>query len=693
MVGGAALYYFVVADHLAVPPSIVASRGNAADGAGKTPSAPDDSGTVPGKTTKANRKRPNAGSKKLVPLALDEQPQSWHGWRVAAQRAGRVSWKANWDFSDPSRPRPDPLPITGGRPVTLSMEHRVIPSRAWLRFRLAQAGSDAPAGTLEFRANSELIATYPISSASIGVPITLSLERWLGQTVRLEITHASTRASESVLWETIEFRQRRTGVAWKPLLPLSAKSASGARLKVLPDRSILAAGKDPPSDAYVVITRLPIGDVKAIRLEALRHGSLPGGGPGRHAQGIFALARFSASLTESDEHRDKIRGRYVRVELPGRKALQIAEVQVFSDGRNVAVGKRAAMSTTHGEESAEKSVDGSTSTARGARGSISHSSGGADPWWEVDLGREYTIDRVGVFNGYLPHAYNFAGHRMVVLDMLRNKSWEHFNPLPPLPSIMYAPFVTRRVPVVFSSAVAMTQTTFKDRKDLIASTVTAQSAFAFKTEGVSSNFVFTLAPDANLGGKRVTFRVKHHAFAPKQRIERLNLGCFRLSCTSETPPTRPVPPVIEIPHQKRDGDRPSGRPIKPDDLAQAEVDAGSNPTVVPRPAPRKIAGEPKRRINTLPADYRWQGWEIARDEGAVATPRYYWNDAVLQSPVLEPRFTTSRRPVALVRTLRIAPSSPWLRLPARAIARGCAGRHVGGACRRCARRATQLFGR
>jgi hypothetical protein len=62
-------------------------------------------------------------------------------------------------------------------------------------------------------------------------------------------------------------------------------------------------------------------------------------------------------------------GRFVRIELPGRRrTLTLAEVEVFSDGRNVArQGQGVAKRTAHGGN-AQKAIDGNTKGSYGDGG-------------------------------------------------------------------------------------------------------------------------------------------------------------------------------------------------------------------------------------------------------------------------------------------------------------------------------------
>jgi putative heme-binding domain-containing protein len=92
-------------------------------------------------------------------------------------------------------------------------------------------------------------------------------------------------------------------------------------------------------------------------------------------------------------------GRYVRIELPGRlRTLTLAEVEVFSGGVNVArKGKATQHSTAHGGN-ASRAIDGNTS-GNYADGSSTHTQEGVtNPWWEVDLGREYPLESVAIYN-------------------------------------------------------------------------------------------------------------------------------------------------------------------------------------------------------------------------------------------------------------------------------------------------------
>ena len=129
-----------------------------------------------------------------------------------------------------------------------------------------------------------------------------------------------------------------------------------------------------------------------------------------------------------------VQGRFVRIELPPKKVLTLAEVQVFSGGRNVAPQGRATQSSTASGGDAPRAVDGRTDGKYNA-GTSTHTSG-ADPqtWWELDLRFERTLDAVTVWtrtdeNG--KYAARLAGFQVVVLDAARRETFRSpANPAP-----------------------------------------------------------------------------------------------------------------------------------------------------------------------------------------------------------------------------------------------------------------------
>ena len=145
-------------------------------------------------------------------------------------------------------------------------------------------------------------------------------------------------------------------------------------------------------------------NLTAVRLEALADPSLPLGGPGRD-EGRFLLSRFGLRMTQCTSPLAK--GRFVRLDLPGQTAsLSLAEVQVFSAGKNLALGGKATIQQRRNRprggpegypDVAQRAIDGNTD-GNLAAGSVAENPRGAQPLVEVDLGQSEAIDYIVVWN-------------------------------------------------------------------------------------------------------------------------------------------------------------------------------------------------------------------------------------------------------------------------------------------------------
>ena len=93
-----------------------------------------------------------------------------------------------------------------------------------------------------------------------------------------------------------------------------------------------------------------------------------------------------------------------RVTLDGRSAaggtgeyLNIAEVEVYSGGQNVALGKATTGGVTYCGGTLSRGNDGNTQ-GHWNTGTVFHTYNGGNAWWEVDLGQPYSIDKVVVYS-------------------------------------------------------------------------------------------------------------------------------------------------------------------------------------------------------------------------------------------------------------------------------------------------------
>lgn len=140
----------------------------------------------------------------------------------------------------------------------------------------------------------------------------------------------------------------------------------------------------------VLEAEIDLPEVTGIRLALPRNAAQ---GPAE----LPLLTGISGTLTPLDER--PLKGRTVRIAIPDRaEYLALAEVQVFSGGKNVARGGKARQSATSAGGVAERAVDGNTNGHYFESQSVSHTANHRAPWWEVDLGKDMPIERIVIWN-------------------------------------------------------------------------------------------------------------------------------------------------------------------------------------------------------------------------------------------------------------------------------------------------------
>ncbi len=83
---------------------------------------------------------------------------------------------------------------------------------------------------------------------------------------------------------------------WETLHVVSVESSVGTKFELQPDASILSTGTAPPQDVITIVAESFRPGVKALRIEALTHDSLPQRGPGRAGNGNFVLGDLQVKV-------------------------------------------------------------------------------------------------------------------------------------------------------------------------------------------------------------------------------------------------------------------------------------------------------------------------------------------------------------------------------------------------------------
>ena len=124
-----------------------------------------------------------------------------------------------------------------------------------------------------------------------------------------------------------------------------------------------------------------------------------------------------------------VEARYVTVDIPKDKAtLSLAEVEVFANGQNVALGGTAVQCATAWGGEAKRAIDGNTSDRYGDN-TVTHTPEDlTDPTWELDLGKSVPVEKVVVWNRGDGYAQRLNGVRVTLADAARKIVWEDTRP-------------------------------------------------------------------------------------------------------------------------------------------------------------------------------------------------------------------------------------------------------------------------
>jgi putative heme-binding domain-containing protein len=150
---------------------------------------------------------------------------------------------------------------------------------------------------------------------------------------------------------------------------------------------------------------------------------------------IIVTSVFPGTATEAPKTR------FVRIELPGKGTLTLAEVEVFSYGVNVARKGKANQKNTAYEGDAARAIDGNTKGSYGAGSSTHTEEGTGNPYWEVDLGDKYAVDKIVVYNRTdgAELGARLNNFTVKLLDSNRQTLWEAAkNPAPDV-SVAFTP--------------------------------------------------------------------------------------------------------------------------------------------------------------------------------------------------------------------------------------------------------------
>ncbi|MDB4541357.1 plastocyanin/azurin family copper-binding protein [Akkermansiaceae bacterium] len=153
------------------------------------------------------------------------------------------------------------------------------------------------------------------------------------------------------------------------------------------------------------------------------------------AAGLFLV--LSSALASAS---DPVDARYVRITLKGKnRILTLAEVEVFVDGKNIARSGKARQSSVAADGTADRAIDGNKSSRYNDKGQTHTAEKGKNAWWEVDLGKSVSIEKINVWNRGDNLGNRLEGFSLILLDADRKKAFisDQLTAPDPLISINY----------------------------------------------------------------------------------------------------------------------------------------------------------------------------------------------------------------------------------------------------------------
>jgi|GEM_PF-811220 len=136
-----------------------------------------------------------------------------------------------------------------------------------------------------------------------------------------------------------------------------------------------------------------------------------------------------------------VKGRFVRVSLPSKGIINLAEVQVFNGTENIAMKGAATQSSVSWDGTPELAIDGNTDGDKTKSKSVMHTNGNArgNPWWELDLGQEALLQTIVIWNRTdAEFSERSLGLSLEVLDAEKKVVWEKKGLPKPNPSLELA---------------------------------------------------------------------------------------------------------------------------------------------------------------------------------------------------------------------------------------------------------------
>ena len=314
---------------------------------------------------------------------------------------------------------------------------------------------------------------------------------------------------------------------WSVLNPDHLSTTVGESLSVDANHVIRASSSIKNADYQLEFLVSEDKTLTGLKLETVPQVDLPKGGAG-FADGNFILSGVDAKLTPSSGH--EIEGQFVRFQLKGpNRILSLAEVQVFQGDVNLALNGKAKQSTTAFGGNADLAIDGNVDGDYQVAKSTTHTAISKDPWWELDLGKSESVNRIAIWNRTDGNIHNrLDGVKIELLDASRKLVWTEVLTKAPRKSIAFELDGSRAL--TFTQAHASFSEKGFHASNLIKENNQQTPGWAIAPQ-INQPHHLTLLLDHAVkiaAGSKLSINLRHSA-----KIANSNLGAFRLSMTSD----------------------------------------------------------------------------------------------------------------------------------------------------------------
>jgi len=569
---------------------------------------------VPGSTTEdaAQADASSVETSATAETLKQENPQPddgrWQGWTIETADGSPIVFQPNWIFSEEGKPTSRLVPRTKGQLTTFSIR-RQVEKDDWLALHVEPVETSATPGLIEISINDKLYNRIPVPAQTDQDPYLIPLHDYQDQQLDLQLTFKPGNDQDQLQWNKLQFFQHPRSTKWYPLEMVNLRSQAGTELVIGDDQIIRAERGGPGIETYVAQVATSLPNVTAFRLEVFPEPGVtenrrPRNRKWNYMDTSFVLSSFRV-MTAASQHK-KISGRYVKLMTnEERTYLSLAEVQVFSGGKNVALQGKASQSVPDKKMGAAMAIDNRlnadgfrTEDGKYARSMVKTRGKKGPAWWKVDLGKIYDIDRIVVHS---PTAYSQRINPFYV--MVLNESEDPANDLvweseliqqPPSPSLELTDSDSKSL--IISTATTDILGHDDMVKDSLLTTPTGWNLPEYFQKTQHAVFSLREAAATSPAGFVVHLGHNMHSRAP-------TLGTFRLSVTNAKPPFQFAPAGLVVwSHDQQPSStavaqspgQPSQPPVtqpKPSPLPEAERKAAEAKAAAARTAKNEAAAD------------------------------------------------------------------------------------------------------